>query len=148
MLIDQEGTFLLMPETPIVANNDEALKVSAFFTRHLEDFHGIQHAVKLSASSEPKKGISFKIDENSGLGKEAYNLSVNPKGITLVASAPNGLFYGIQTLIQLMPSSKKKLTEVVFPAVEIKDSPRFCLAGASFGCLQTFYAQRLCKEVH
>jgi hexosaminidase len=35
------------------------------------------------------------------------------------------LFYGVQTLIQLMPPSKQQLTEVVLPAVEIKDAPRF-----------------------
>lgn len=145
MLIDQEGTFQFLPETPIVANKAEALKVVAFFTRHLEDFYGIQHVVKLSAS-EPKNGISFKIDENSGLEKEAYNLSVTPKGITLVASAPNGLFYGIQTLIQLMPSSKKKLTEVVFPAVEIKDSPRFAWRGLHLDVCRHFMPKDFVKK--
>jgi len=124
MLINVEGTFAFEPGTPVIASNEKASKVSVFLTKHLEEFYGIPSTIKQS-TSVPKKSVFLNIDENSGLGEEAYNLTVNSKGISLVASTPNGLFYGVQTLIQLLPSSKKKLKEVIFPAVEIKDTPRF-----------------------
>lgn len=62
-------------------------------------------------------------------GKEGYHLKVTPNGIIVEASAPNGLFYGIQTIIQLMPSTRQKAEEVVLPSVEIKDAPRFAWRG-------------------
>jgi hexosaminidase len=145
MLIDLEGTFALLPETPIIVNNEEASSVSAFFTKHLEEFYGIQHPAKLSANA-PKKSIFLRIDETSGLGREAYNLSINPNGINLIASAPNGLFYGIQTLIQLMPSSRKKLAEIIFPAVEIKDSPRFAWRGLHLDAGRHFMSKEFIKK--
>jgi hexosaminidase len=56
-------------------------------------------------------------------------LTVTPDGVVVEAASPNGLFYGVQTLIQLMPPSPKQLGELILPAVEIKDSPRFVWRG-------------------
>jgi hexosaminidase len=130
LVINLEGTFTFAPETKIqVSSGDEQLlKIASFLTNHIDKFYGIKSAASQSESAA-KKSIYLKLDENSGLGKEAYNLAVTPKGVIITASAPNGLFYGVQTLIQLMPPDQRKLTEVVLPAVEIKDSPRFAWRG-------------------
>jgi hexosaminidase len=130
LVLNIEGTFSFTTETKIqVSKGDEQLmKIASFFTNHIDQFYGIKSSVSQS-EAPAKKSVFLQIDEKSGLGKEAYNLTVTPKGVVIVASAPNGLFYGVQTLIQLMPPSKKKLTEVILPAVEIKDSPRFAWRG-------------------
>lgn len=130
LVINLEGTFAFTPETKIQVNkgDEQFMKVASFLINHIDKFYGIKSTVS-QADSPEKKSVFLKLDENSGLGKEAYNLTVNPKGVTIVASAPNGLFYGIQTLVQLMPPSQKKLSEIVLPAVEIKDSPRFAWRG-------------------
>lgn len=53
--------------------------------------------------------------------KESYNLSVTPKGIVITGSDAAGTFYGIQSLLQLIPlDGDKKI-----PACSIQDSPRF-----------------------
>ncbi|MBT3200318.1 MAG: family 20 glycosylhydrolase [Phycisphaerales bacterium] len=64
------------------------------------------------------------------LGKEGYSLTVTPKRITIRSSAPAGVFYGVQTLRQLLPTgvfSSKKIAGVKWgvPSVTISDSPRF-----------------------
>ena len=130
LVIDLEGTYTFLPETPILVNrkDENTLKIASFLVNHIADFYEIKSSVS-EFGAQVRKSILLKIDENSGLGKEAYNLSVNSKGVTITASAPNGLFYGVQTLIQLMPASRKRLAEVVLPAVEIKDSPRFAWRG-------------------
>ncbi len=129
-VINKEGTFIFTPETKIQVNQagEQFMKIASFLTNHVDKFYGIKSTV--TQSEEPsKRSVYLKLDPESGLVKEAYNLTVTPKGVTIVASAPNGLFYGIQTLIQLMPPTQKKLTQVVLPAVEIKDSPRFAWRG-------------------
>src|SRR5689334_19592986 len=64
------------------------------------------------------------------LGSEGYRLSVTPNMVTLSANKPAGLFYGVQTILQLLPNEieSKKLEKNVawtIPAVEITDYPRF-----------------------
>lgn len=130
LVINLEGTFTFNPETKIQVNkgDEQLMKVASFLVNHVDKFYSIKSSVS-QAEVEAKKSVFLKLDEKSGLAKEAYNLTVTPKGVTIVASAPNGLFYGVQTLIQLMPPSQKKLSEVILPAVEIKDSPRFVWRG-------------------
>lgn len=69
-----------------------------------------------------------------GMPKEGYQLSVTPTRITITASQPNGFFYGVQTLYQLLPPAvygkvKEKKAEWSVPAVEIEDAPRFAYRG-------------------
>jgi hexosaminidase len=130
LVINLEGSFTFKPETKIEVNqgDEQFMKIASFLTNHIDRFYGIKSSASQSETAA-KNSIYLKLDENSGLGKEAYNLTVTPKGVIIVASAPNGLFYGVQTLIQLMPPSQKKLTEVILPAVEIKDTPRFAWRG-------------------
>jgi hexosaminidase len=129
-VIDQKGIFTLTPSTKIeISSESEQLRhITAFLTSHTEKFYGIANAVIASETGD-KGSIFLKLDESLKLGKEDYNLTVSSKGVVIEAAAPNGLFYGIQTLIQLMPPVPKQLQEIILPAVEIKDTPRFSWRG-------------------
>ncbi|WP_445733375.1 beta-N-acetylhexosaminidase [Mariniflexile sp.] len=76
-------------------------------------------------------GIILKINPamESILGKEGYNLKSNKKYILIEAASNTGLFYGIQSLRQLLPSDfeflKDSEKKVFIPEVEITDKPRF-----------------------
>ncbi len=68
------------------------------------------------------------------LGDEGYQLTVDPKRITIQAATTAGLFYGIQTLRQLLPpeiESRQKVDGVkwVVPCCQIKDQPRYAWRG-------------------
>jgi hexosaminidase len=68
------------------------------------------------------------------LGAEGYELSVTPGGVVLRAPHPAGLFYGVQSLRQLLPPEIESSTIVhgvawVAPAVTIRDRPRFAWRG-------------------
>ncbi len=67
---------------------------------------------------------------NAALGHEGYTLDVTPDGITIRAAAPAGLFYGVQTLLQLLPPGLLSKGQAppppwTVPAVHIEDAPRF-----------------------
>jgi hexosaminidase len=70
---------------------------------------------------------SIKFVYKAGLGDEAYELNVQPTAITITASKPAGIFYGIQSLKTLIPPAAyahpQKAIEI--PCVEVKDEPRF-----------------------
>ena len=68
------------------------------------------------------------------LGPEGYRLEVTPRRVTIRAAAPAGVFYGIQTLRQLLPSDNLRKAPVrriewTIPCVSIEDRPRFAWRG-------------------
>jgi hexosaminidase len=70
--------------------------------------------------------IQFRFDKS--FAKEQYDLIVTDKGAQIVASNNTGWYYGLQTLLQLLPSfmdSTVQFSSVHIPEVTIRDSPRF-----------------------
>ena len=69
------------------------------------------------------------------MGTEGYKLSVTPTQINITAATAQGFFYGVQTLLQLLPTevfSEKSLRSKVnwiVPCVEIEDKPRYAYRG-------------------
>jgi hexosaminidase len=74
----------------------------------------------ISSSPEGINNIKLAIVKNDSLGNEGYKLSVDKNGIALIANSGAGLFYGVQTLIQLLPQDGKAI-----PFITITDYPRF-----------------------
>ncbi|MEG0646411.1 MAG: beta-N-acetylhexosaminidase, partial [Bacteroides sp.] len=58
--------------------------------------------------------------------EESYTLSVTTSKITIAAPTETGLFYGVQSLLQLIRLAE---TPSVVPAMEISDTPRFAYRG-------------------
>ena len=83
------------------------------------------------SSSDSDGGIVLRLDASlEGLGDEGYRLMATPRRVVITASAPAGVFYGCQTLRQLLPSeifSPSHLSDIrwTLPCVIIEDSPRF-----------------------
>lgn len=77
------------------------------------------------------------------LGAEGYTLVVSPAGVTIEANQPAGLFEGIQTLRQLLPSqlsaSSVQAGPWVVPGVRISDYPRYAYRGAMLDVARHFF---------
>jgi hypothetical protein len=71
----------------------------------------------------PTSGITLRRNRVFG-GEEAYELAVGAAGASVSANGPRGLFYGAQTLRQLLRQFGRKL-----PAVAIRDWPEMALRG-------------------
>lgn len=105
------------------------------------------------ATGAPTAAIRLQVNktEDVTIGKEGYRLSVTPKGVTIKANAPAGLFYGAQTLVQLFPKeleSAKLMSGVRWtaPAVEITDYPRFGWRGLMFDVSRHFFTKEEVKD--
>jgi hexosaminidase len=80
------------------------------------------------------------------IGNEGYKLSVSTKDIVIKANHPAGLYYGVQTLMQLFPKEIESTTRVnninwTAPAVEITDYPRFGWRGLMFDVSRHFFTK-------
>jgi len=79
----------------------------------------------------------------AGMAEEAYTLSVTPLHIVVTAATPTGLYWGIQTISQLLPPQiygEKKVAGLKWevPCCEIKDEPRFSYRGLMLDCGRYF----------
>lgn len=132
-----EGYFVLDNNVAIKGNDPFAIE---YLTKKIESSASIKLADK---DSNPQKFIGILIDPNMQVKKEGYTLSVTPDEITIKAADNAGAFYGIQTLLQMLPATiYGKATgweEYKIPAAEIKDYPRFGYRGVMLDVSRTFF---------
>jgi N-acetyl-beta-hexosaminidase len=90
--------------------------------------------------------IALSIDGTLGTGEEGYDLTIQKAGVSLRARTPAGLFYGVQTIRQLLPYwgeyeaiNFQRPTPVPLPALHIVDAPRFPWRGAMLDVARHFF---------
>src|SRR6202012_4556706 len=88
--------------------------------------------------------IAIITSHETSMGSEGYRLTIAAQRITLTGSGA-GVFYGVQTLLQLI-SGKDKET-CILPCVEIEDSPRFAYRGFMLDVARHFYSVDQVKQV-
>lgn len=148
-LVRSSGYFTLPEQISIQASPDTKNIVDYLKTkltvptgRYISESSGtVQATIKLVLNSP----------ENRPLGAEGYQLSVTPHHILIRANKPAGLFYGIQTLLQLLPKEIESKTEVLhqkwtIPAVEITDYPRVGWRGLMFDVARHFFTKAEVKQ--
>jgi hexosaminidase len=125
-----EGSFTLTPETVIVAKSKGVKPVAEYLRDLLAPAIGMKLAVKGSVPSK-SQAIVLQLDRSrSDLGDEGYTLQTALQSLTITGAAPAGIFYGVQTLRQLLPPEIEKTEKVpnvnwTVPGVRIEDQPRF-----------------------
>jgi hexosaminidase len=85
-------------------------------------------------------------DADASLGPESYELSVSTNAIVIRAPTEAGLFYGVQTLLQLLPPEIFSSNVVAgvdwqVPAVHITDWPRFKWRGYMLDVSRHFFTK-------
>ena len=144
------GHFTLSNETVLIfqEGNPELSHVAKYFSEKIQPATGFD----LSSSGTARKGIHFTIlpQPDKSLGSEGYRLEVSQNDVHIKANEPAGLFYGVQTLLQLLP--KEIEGEVLvqkewqIPAVTITDYPRFGWRGLMLDVSRHFFSKEVVKE--
>lgn len=120
-----DGCFVLTEKTTIGLDrsNDELLSIAEYLNGKISPALGYSLAVK------DKGDLRLLLVDDKALGDEGYHLKVADHQITIEATRPAGLFYGVQTLLQMLPkeikSSKVCEREWVIAGAEITDKPQF-----------------------
>ncbi len=111
----------------------------------------IQPAQKVLTKQDLNQaGVYFLHD--ASLGAEAYRLEITPTQIRLTASEDAGMFYAVQTLLQMLPApvfgtSDLELREYALDCVTIEDQPRYGYRGLMLDVSRTFYNASQVKEI-
>jgi len=122
-----KGYFTVDSKTKVLSNivGEEGDALKEYLTNHIESFYKINPLERGFSDRASKGDIFLKLDERVDIPAEGYKLRVAKNGITITGKDNAGLFYGIQTLIQMMPPESDSLQQVNTPLAEITDYPRF-----------------------
>lgn len=122
------GRFLINQDTKIYAAEELSTEAD-FLAGMLASASGAEIAIEDTQGDE-ERGIYLRLVD-SVESEEGYVLNVDYEKITVTARTPKGVFYGLQTLRQLMPAETEttSVNELTIPAVSIKDEPRYSYRG-------------------
>ncbi|MGH2395294.1 MAG: beta-N-acetylhexosaminidase, partial [Candidatus Limnocylindria bacterium] len=149
----ERGSFTVDTTTVIrvVSGGEEAMRVAA----HLAEVVGATPESRpriLTGEAAGEAAIVLALDPTSTpeLGPEGYTLRVAAEGIRIDAAEPAGLFYGVQTLRQLLPASAEfeaaRPRPLPVPYVDIEDRPRFRWRGAMLDVARHFFGVEAVKR--
>lgn len=142
------GVFRLTVSANIVYNNPDASNVAEMLSSQLNRATGF--SIKARKGNSGTIMLNLNANHVTLLGNEGYILEVSAKNVTITANQPAGLFYGIQTLLQLLPPEIESLKTVkadwTIPAVKITDYPRFQWRGIMLDVSRNFFTKEEVKE--
>ena len=150
-LVQNAGSFILPNIITIESPDLPALKTTNdFLQRRL----ALSTGYKVTIGKQlPNAVIKLVINKtpNQTIGNEGYQLTVTTTNIIIEANQPAGLFYGAQTLIQLLPKeieSNVVVPQVKWqaPCVSITDYPRFGWRGLMLDVSRHFFTKKEVKD--
>lgn len=137
-----KGNFVINTKTSLVVTSKEDKSTAAFLNKYLLDYYGFELPIVKKAD---KNSIKLKSGKHAeGLKSEGYSLKSGDKGVVINGNSPIGTFYGMQTLIQLLPVEKSN--SLVIASVDVKDEPRFVYRGAMLDVGRHFFPVTFVKK--
>ncbi len=142
----EEGAIAIIPRPVQIVRGEGSLALSGAMPLHAPGPAGsvvcaLREALPDAALSPvdipPASGIILAITSRSDLEAEGYRLQSTPSGLRIEAQTPAGLFYGIQTLRQLIREAGDGGAYI--PCVDITDYPRFAWRGMMLDVSRHFF---------
>lgn len=146
------GVFKLRAPVRILTDAD-ARESGEYLAARLRGATGYPVQVEAASPGETNPGDILLTTHSArpDLGSEGYELTVNPEETRIQAPAAAGVFYGVQTLLQLLPPQIFATGQVagvnwVMPAVRIEDQPRFPWRGFMLDVSRHFFNKDQIKQ--
>ena len=121
------GEFTFRADTQLVCD-ESSRPIAEYLADRLRPATG--WALARVDAEEDTNTVVFRLEDDDALGPEGYRLRVSEESVRLIAPRPAGLFYGVQTLLQLMPvdvfgTNCRSDVRWTVPALTVEDYPRF-----------------------
>ena len=130
-LVQHDNNFTITPATALVCDAAELAPIAGYLQEYV--------AVKSARSAPATNYISLSLD--GSLAEEEYHLSVSNEAVKIVGGGYGGVFNGVQTLFQLLPSevyTKQMPLPAEVQGCEVKDKPKFAYRGFMLDVARTF----------
>ncbi len=137
----ETGNFNIIPSTKIVLKAEGFEKSAAFLNDYFQQFFGFKLDIVKTGSNTNNIVLKYEKIESPVAG--AYRLIIHKEGVSISGDAV-GNFYGIQTLIQVLPIVKSNILAV--PFITVDDKPRFAYRGMMLDVARHFYTVDYVKK--
>jgi len=147
------GHFKLTRQTSIIipTGDPEIKRIGNLLAGMLNSPTGF--TIPVTTVNKTASAIHLKLNKvaDPKIGEEGYTLKVTTARITIAANDDKGLFYGIQTLVQLLPPDIESKTQVAsiawnIPAIDITDYPRFGWRGLMLDVSRHYFPKQVVKD--
>ena len=98
--------------------------------------------VKKGSTVDKNQKVTLTLQTSAPIIQDGYHLNINTNGIQILSSNERGLFYGLQTLTQIISGAKDN----TLPFVEIKDEPRYKYRGLMLDVGRHFFPMEFIKS--
>jgi len=134
-----KGEFIISGKTRIVipSGKEKMKSIAELFSEQLKSISGIRSEIINKEKNKDVISLTLNTTKETELGNEGYRLKVLNHKIYISANEPAGLFYGTQTLLQLIPPVKEKTINI--PCTSITDYPRFEWRGLMLDVSRHFF---------
>jgi hexosaminidase len=151
-LVVATGSFTISTKTAIYVETAEARLAAKALTDKLKIDGTMLKVEDLNKSKTDNNVIFFLKTNDSALGTEGYRLSITPSQINIRANTAQGMYYAVQSLLQLMPIEifstvpQKKRGGWKVSCADIEDQPRFSYRGLHLDVSRHFFAVSFVKK--
>ncbi|MCX2481371.1 family 20 glycosylhydrolase [Pedobacter sp. MC2016-15] len=149
-LLKTSGHFTL-PENVVILATPEMKLVVDYLKEKISIPTGRFVSEYTNTSAPAAIRLMLNSKANPQLGNEGYQISVTPTLVVIKANKTAGLFYGVQSLLQLFPKeieSKELVKDInwTIPCVEVTDYPRLAWRGLMFDVARHFFTKQEVKQ--
>lgn len=149
-MVTKTGYFVLPQQCAVNIKEAGGKTAAAYLVNKINTATTLKAAVTENNAAAPVQLVINKQADKT-IGKEGYTLNVTPSKITISANEPAGLFYGVQTVLQLLPAAIESKTaekniKWQLPCVEITDYPRFGWRGLMLDVSRHFFTKEEVKR--
>ena len=137
-----KGSFTITPKTKIVFAGSGLENAADFLNAYLKQFYGF--TLQTSTDSKYDHNIVLNYDKMEYPIPGAYNMDVTKKHVYIGGDNATGVFYGVQSLIQLLPVQKS--SQLKIKEVSIQDKPRFAYRGLHLDVGRHFFPVAFIKQ--
>jgi hexosaminidase len=123
---EKTGNFTINSSTRLVVKDKKDNATASFLNTYLLEHYGFK---LIQVTTDAAKSITISSgQQGEGLKASGYQLQSGMDGVHIKGNSELGSFYGMQTLLQLLPTEKS--TALIIPALLVEDQPRFAYRGA------------------
>ena len=128
-----KGAYTLTAKSVIAATDAELVRSAELFASYVANELG----ATLDVEQKQKGGIVLLLDKS--LATEEYTLNITSKGVKIVGGTPAAVFYGLQSLRQLISAGEATKKGIKLEGVSIKDKPLFSYRGVMLDVCRHFF---------
>ncbi|MCK9411178.1 MAG: family 20 glycosylhydrolase [Prolixibacteraceae bacterium] len=138
------GEFILRDNTSINAEIGTLKNASTYLQGYISKKYGIRNKV---VEKTPKKNFIRLSVTDTLKNREGYVLKVSNNSVEIAGASATGVFYGIQTFLQMLPPEAKCHKKIAVQAINITDFPRFSWRGQQLDVSRHFFPVDFIKKL-